>query len=79
MRITKVPNKDDINFLNKQKALRNCNVCPYCGKNVNSDYVFIPVLRTEYVKTGIFKKERVKVSEFECKSCGAQWESDPYK
>lgn len=86
MKITKVPDVYDMNIYEKKKALKDCYICPFCGESRRFTFnitgkcgISDLICRTEWVKTGLFKKEPMKVSIFICHTCGARWESEPYK
>ena len=87
MKITRVPNDYNMDLYLKQKALDECKVCPFCGESRElgwlSDRSLKGIInefsRPVWVRTGLFKKEQMKVSIFECLTCGAKWESEPYK
>lgn len=82
MKITKYPDEYDMNVYYRDKALKECKVCPCCGEpddfHINKG-ILQYACRYELVRTGIFKREHMKISLFKCMSCGARWESDPYK
>lgn len=95
MKITKLPYAQDEKKIAKNKALEGCNVCPYCGENkryhfsqlvINSiqnntkiNYEGIEYLG-EYTYGSMFAMfKRLVVSRYKCRTCGAEWESEPYK
>lgn len=87
MKITKVPDAYDMNIYEKKKALKDCYICPFCGESRMMGYHNGKVCgieegllgRQEWVKTGWFKKELMHIDIFICHTCGARWESEPYK
>lgn len=87
MKITRVPNNCNMDLYLKQKSLNECKICPFCGESKEVGWfsdnkvkgVMNSFSRDVWVRTGLFKKEQMKVSIFECLTCGAKWESEPYK
>lgn len=87
MKITRVPNNCNMDLYLKQKSLNECKICPFCGESKEVGWfsdnkvkgVMNSFSRDVWVRTGLFKKEHMKVSIFECLTCGAKWESEPYK
>ena len=86
MKITKT----NIEFNNQQMqrkiANEGCNVCPCCGENKDySDYlekgisnkgIIGPMQFTD--ATGFFNIKIIHYDKYECLTCGAEWESEPY-
>ena len=95
MKITKLPYTQDEKKIAKSKALEGCNVCPCCGEtkryhfsqlviksiqnNTPIKYEGIEYLG-EHTHGSIFSIfKRLVVSYYKCRTCGAEWESEPYK
>lgn len=90
MKITKNPDKYDMNVYLKEKVLKECYTCPFCGENrkfgISMDKDGVPkshgiqdgIYYNIYVSVSLFKKQLMKVNKFSCTTCGAKWESDPY-
>ena len=91
MKITRVPNDYNMDLYLKQKALDECKVCPFCGEDrplgfVEKDDGSFDIVgiddslcKYDFVKTGFFKREYMKMQVFTCHNCGAMWESKPFK
>lgn len=93
LKILKVPKKYDMDVYNKEKVLNDCKSCPFCGEVRKFDILIHPndellpkcigitnlLSKVVYVKTGLFKKEQMTISKFTCHTCGAEWESEPYR
>lgn len=85
MKIIKNPDRD--NNAHKRRlretVLKECYTCPFCGEERLFDGGNYGILdekfRTEYIKTGFMKQELMQINTFECVTCGAKWESDPFK
>ena len=85
MKITKLPDKYDMNKYYEEQAKRGCDVCPYCGNEYNSSFFkecgkkgIIP-MASKYITKGFFRMKTYKISYYWCNECGAKWESDPYE
>ena len=75
MKITKTSDRASFLKMAKQNAIKGCNKCPCCGEAHNG---FTPV--KSWVEGGFFKKEKhLEVKCYTCRSCGAEWESEPYE
>ena len=73
MRITKLPDSQDEKMIAKEKALVGCNVCPCCGETK------IACLG-EFLHGSVFTLiKRLFVTRYKCHTCGAEWESEPYR
>ena len=72
MKITKT--SDRAAWLREQERIGNlgCNKCPCCGE----PYTGIPPIKTW--AEGFFTTKHYKVKCYVCRSCGVEWESDPY-
>lgn len=85
MKIIKNPDKDNANHKRhlRETVLKECYTCPFCGEtrlfDGNNYGILDEKYRTEYIKTGFMKQELMQINTFECVSCGAKWESDPFK
>ena len=77
----------------KPKVIEECKTCPCCGEN-KSRYMMYggsvngisiirerQVLRTplEIIRDMMYNNSETYVSEFKCNTCGALYESDPYR
>lgn len=93
MKITKNPDKYDMNLYLREKVLKECYTCPFCGEmrsynpfHVNEDGKLAEpygvydtnVYHNVKVNVGLLKRKDMKVKHFQCMTCGAKWESDPY-
>ena len=96
MRITKLPDSQDEKKIAKAKALKGCNVCPYCGETkeyfdlkrlLDSICNDIPLSLYEGIEClgeffhgSVFALiKRLFVTRYKCRTCGAEWESEPYR
>lgn len=86
MKITKVPKKYDMLEYEKEKALKGCDICPFCGESrpftlIGNRVVGVAggVCYMTTVRTGLFKWESMQVNCFTCETCGAKWESEPFR
>ena len=95
MRITKPSDSQDEKKIAKEKALEGCDTCPCCGEtkkyfdqerllndlmnNIPFKFDGIDCLG-EYLHGSIFTFFRgLFVTRYKCHTCGAEWESEPYK
>lgn len=93
MKITKNPDKYDMNVYLREKVLKECYICPFCGEvrtynpfKVDKDNKLIKpygvwdtnIYHDKSISVGLLKRKSMKVKHFQCMSCGAKWESDPY-
>lgn len=74
MKIIKTQEQVNRLKIGKEIANKGCDICPCCGEEYGSK---IPACRTW--AAGIFKTKYYKVNIYNCDSCGASWESDPYE
>lgn len=58
----------------RQKAREGCDVCPCCG-NTDIRCSIYP----KYVLRGFFKLREVRIDRYNCDTCGAEWESEPFE
>lgn len=85
MKIIKNPDRDNNAHKRhlRETVLKECYTCPFCGEERLFDGGNYGILdekfRTEYIKTGFMKQELMQINTFECVTCGAKWESDPFK
>lgn len=87
MKITKLPDKYDMNVYTKDKISNKNKICPYCGETKSTlDYLHngaefkgIMELPMEMVKEKLFSYKVINYFKYICNSCGAEWESEPYK
>lgn len=95
MKIIKTPDSQDEKKIAKARALEGCNVCPYCGEtkeyfdpkrllesiinNISFEYDGIECLG-EFLHGSVFALiKNLFVTRYKCHTCGAEWESEPYK
>lgn len=93
MKITKKPDEFDMNVYLREKVLKECYTCPFCGemrtynpfKADKSGKLIKPygvwdrnIYHNKSVTVGFLKRKTMKIKHFQCMSCGAKWESDPY-
>ena len=88
MRITKSSTEANKFIAAREVANTGCNKCPCCGETKSwSEYmqngimnkgIFYGLISKTWVD-GIFRTRNMKCDCYECKSCGAQWESEPYQ
>lgn len=95
MKITKLPDLQDEKKIAKAKALEGCDKCPCCGETkeyfdpkellesiINNTplnlYDGIKCLG-EFIHGSIFALKYSFVTRYKCHTCGAEWESEPYK
>lgn len=95
MKIIKTPDSQNEKKIAKARALEGCNVCPYCGEtkeyfdpkrllesiinNIPFKYDGIECLG-EFLHGSIFTFFKgLFVTRYKCHTCGAEWESEPYK
>lgn len=77
MKIVTTKEQVDKFKLNQKLANKGCDVCPCCGEKYGERRLRIPTCKTW--ATGIFKTKHYKVDVYNCDSCGASWESEPYE
>ena len=80
MKITKLPDViDPVSIIKKKIDEKNKN-CPFCG----SVEKHIPTMKTWYGKQNPYswwlfgEKHHWQISCYHCKTCGAEWENDPF-
>ena len=95
MKIIKLPDSQDEKKIAKDKALEGCDVCPGCGDTkkyfdserliecIKNDIPFkfdgIECLG-EFLYGSLFSFYKgLFVTRYKCHTCGAEWESEPYK
>lgn len=87
MRITKT--SDRVAAFNNAKRVANigCDTCPCCGETKQSIDYFIAGEFNKGIVSGIqktwaqgfFKMKSMKCDCYNCLTCGAKWESEPYE
>ena len=87
MRITRTANNAYYYRQVARLANKGCRKCPCCGEEKNwFDYTKKGVLNRGISKSlatidwteGIFFRRKMRRNIYECRTCGAQWQSDPY-
>lgn len=87
MRITRTANNAYYYRQVARLANKGCRKCPCCGEEKNwFDYTKKGVLNRGISKSlatidwteGIFFRRKMRRDIYECRTCGAQWQSDPY-
>lgn len=87
MRITRTANNAYYYRQVARLANKGCRKCPCCGEEKNwFDYTKKGVLNRGISKSlatidwteGIFHRRKMRRDIYECRTCGAQWQSDPY-
>ena len=79
MDITKTSDRASFLKMVKQNANKGCDKCPYCGE----PYKMPSLISKEWYESsgllGLGRSKHMKVECYSCRSCGAEWESDPYE
>lgn len=83
MKITKSAKQVTAIQNERLQALQGCDKCPCCGETKK----WIPLIQSggicrigEKIEIkGIIHIRVYHIDCFECESCGAQWESEPYR
>lgn len=87
MKITRTANNAYYYRQVARLANKGCRKCPCCGEEKNwFDYTKKGVLNRGISKSlatidwteGIFFRRKMRRNIYECRTCGAQWQSDPY-
>jgi len=88
MKITKLPDSLDPSTIIKKKIDELNSICPFCGEtgnhNLNEGGIARGAYRTWFgkqdhsLKSFLKKSHHWRVNLYECYTCGAEWESDPY-
>mgnify|MGYP002623915622 CR=1 FL=1 len=89
MKITKLPNVLDPSLMIQKKMREKFAVCPFCGESRRKDlYGKFGVELINYVPSkGYYgrakgdwfgPKHLYHIDCYRCRTCGAEWESDPY-
>lgn len=75
MKIIKTSERASFLKMAKQNANIGCDKCPCCGEA----YHGLAPIKT-WMEGGLFRTAKyMKVDCYTCRSCGAEWESDPYE
>lgn len=74
MRKIKLPDEFDMDFCQKEKAMKETERCVYCG----SERIKQSKPKVIKVKEGLFKKKIMHEVVCKCKDCGAKYATDPY-
>lgn len=89
MKVTKTASAAASERMARKVAEQGCNVCPCCGETRS----WVDVVKAKgdplsqgifdyplhgYVKTGFLRGAYMTVTNYECHTCGARWESEPY-
>lgn len=87
MRITKT--SDEASYLKNVGLIANigCHKCPCCGEARDSiEYVLKGILNMGIARglqktwaEGFWGTRSMKCDCYSCRTCGAQWESEPYE
>lgn len=87
MRITRTNKEANYYRLAEKSANRGCLKCPCCGeKKTWFDYAKKGILNRGVSKSlvtidwteGIISRRKMRRNIYGCRTCGAQWQSDPY-
>lgn len=82
MRITKTSEQASAKINMRKKANKGCDVCPCCGENMPTTYYgpfeFKGILTGPQKRGNGFFSSLMVCDLYFCKTCGAEWESDPY-
>ena len=87
MKITKTPEQIKREQAIRDKANEGCHVCPCCGESkTDIEYAMnehrydkgISVSTAEEWEERFFNLRVHKIDQYRCKTCGAEWESEPY-
>lgn len=74
MREIKLPDEFDMDFCQKEKAMKEAERCVYCG----SERIKRSKPKVIKVKEGLFKKKTMHEVVCKCTDCGAKYATDPY-
>ena len=74
MREIKLPDEFDMDFCQKEKAMKETERCVYCG----SERIKRSKPKVIKVKEGLFKKKTMHEVVCKCTDCGAKYATDPY-
>lgn len=82
MRITKTSEQASSILNMRKRANKGCDVCPCCGEDKPTTYYnpFEPkgILTGSKKRGSGFFSSLMVCDLYVCKTCGAEWESDPY-
>lgn len=87
MKITRTKQQIDAAKMRKEIANNGCDVCPCCGETKSiRDYmdkrIFFKGIKhsTPYcIDKGFIRIKQFYIDRYECLTCGAKWESEPYE
>ncbi len=88
MRIIKTSNEANRLAQAKEAANKGCDKCPCCGEAKSWDRYMQEGISSKGILKGVgdrtwiaglFHKRNMRCDGYKCKSCGAEWESDPYQ
>lgn len=88
MKITKTPKQANKFAKAREIANKGCDRCPCCGETkswslyqqegIDGKGIVKPLFAKTWTR-GIFHKRYLKRDKYKCCTCGAEWESSPYR
>lgn len=72
MRITKLPDTQDLNTIVKRKACEGCDKCPYCRNEEKFGLKGIVPYAEKYKVKGLFNTRLYATSLYKCFACGTE-------
>ena len=91
MKITNDPRDDGSLEYRRLIANEGCNICPICGEmepfhivdkneyGIGNPKGIMSSLYSIHYTEGLFKIKHMAVDCYSCFTCGARWESEPYR
>lgn len=88
MKVTKTRAQAEAEAAERAKANEGCNICPECGEDWHSKELYMEApprcdegIELSYTRTYVSMERGRRywaVDCYRCKTCGAEWESEPY-